>query len=150
MDKKSKETIKEVIEDILQLRKKKLNVDKIDDSSFFYPNKKSQIEKQERVDYRQNRTIEEYDIPLVKLNNLLKGADRVKEVIDIEMQMKKIQVKKFITTKEFEEIYNISQSSQKDYRGRLNDPLPYHQKVRRGTIVYVVEEVEKWFDNQYK
>jgi len=53
-----------------------------------------------------------------------------------------MQSKKNITTKEFEEIYNISISSQKDYRGRLNDPLPYHQKVARGKIVYVVDEVE--------
>ena len=64
--------------------------------------------------------------------------------------MKKIQAKKYITIKEFNEIYNISVSSQQQFRGRLNDPLPYHQKVLRGKVVYVVEEVEKWFENQHK
>ncbi|MBT5491620.1 hypothetical protein HOK00_04885 [bacterium] len=45
MDKKSKETIKEVIEDILELRRKKLRVDITNDTQFFYPNDKSQKEK---------------------------------------------------------------------------------------------------------
>ena len=61
-----------------------------------------------------------------------------------------IQAKKNITVKEFTDIYNISKSSQRDYRSRLNDPLPYHQKVAGGKIVYVVEEVEKWFQNQHR
>jgi len=62
----------------------------------------------------------------------------------------KIQAKKYITVKEFSEIYNIQKTSQQNYRARLNDPLPYHQKVEGGKIVYVVEEVEKWFDNQHR
>lgn len=61
-----------------------------------------------------------------------------------------IQAKKNITVKEFTEIYNISRTSQQNYRSRLNDPLPYHQKVEGGKIVYVVEEVEKWFENQHR
>ena len=61
-----------------------------------------------------------------------------------------IQAKKNITVKEFAEIYNISKTSQRDYRSRLNDPLPYHQKVLGGKIVYVVAEVEQWFENQHK
>lgn len=61
-----------------------------------------------------------------------------------------IQAKKNITVKEFAEIYNISRTSQQNYRSRLNDPLPYHQKVEGGKIVYVVEEVEKWFGNQHR
>ena len=48
------------------------------------------------------------------------------------------------------DIYNISISSQKDYRGRLNDPLSFQQKVFRGTITYVVEDIEKWLKNQHK
>ena len=64
--------------------------------------------------------------------------------------MTKIHTKENITVKEFEIKYNVSKSSQQQYRGRLYDPLPYHQKVRKGKIVYVVEEVEKWFKNQHK
>lgn len=61
--------------------------------------------------------------------------------------MRKIQAKKYITTDEMEEIYNISISSQRDYRGRLNDPLPFNQNKFRGKITYTVEEVEKWIKN---
>lgn len=64
--------------------------------------------------------------------------------------MSKIQAKKYINVKEFQEIYDISKSSQRDYRGRLNNALPYHQKVFRGKILYDVNEVEKWFENEYK
>lgn len=87
---------------------------------------------------------------MIELNNLLDKEDKNIEVLKLEERMKEIQVKKFITVKEFEKIYNISSSSQKGLRGRLNDPIPYHQKVQGGKIVYVVEEVEKWFENQYK
>jgi len=75
--------------------------------------------------------------------------EAVKEFTD-EQKMKKIQAKKYITTKEMEEIYNISVSSQKDYRGRLNDPLPFNQKIFRGKITYTVEDIEKWLKNQNK
>lgn len=64
--------------------------------------------------------------------------------------MSKIQSKKYINVKEFEEIYDISKSSQRDFRGRLHNPLPYHQKVFRGKILYDVSEIEKWFENEYK
>lgn len=87
---------------------------------------------------------------MFKLNNLLNYKDKNKEVLKLEEKMREIQVKKFITVRDFEKIYNISSSSQKGLRGRLNDPIPYHQKVQGGKIVYVVEEVEKWFENQYK
>ncbi len=78
---------------------------------------------------------------LIELNNMLDNSEKDKELIDLEQQMKKIQVKKYITVKEFAEIYNISKTSQQNYRGNLKDPLPCHQKVSKGKIVYVVEEV---------
>lgn len=83
----------------------------------------------------------------ILLNNTLAKNERV---IEVEQEIQRIQVKKNITVSEFAAIYNISKTSQQNYRGRLHDPLPYHQKVEGGKIVYVVEEVEKWFDNQYK
>ena len=72
------------------------------------------------------------------------------EILYTEKEMKRIQAKKNITVKEFTEIYNISKTSQQNYRSRLYDPLPYHQKVEGGNITYAVEEVEKWFENQHK
>jgi hypothetical protein len=95
---------------------------------------------------------------LIRLNNLLKLEDRDRDIMKLEQQMKKIQVKKYITTSEFEEIYNISKTSQKGLRGRIRDSLPFQQKVDEktnkpvsgGKITYVVEDVEKWLDNNYR
>ncbi len=94
--------------------------------------------------------IKKLDNQLVNLNLLLPYLERDKEVIMIDQEMKKIQAKNNITVKEFTEIYNISTSSQRDYRSRLQDALPYHQKISGGKIVYVVEEVEIWFENQHR
>ena len=86
----------------------------------------------------------------MKLNHLLDRQEQYNEVLEIEKAMAKMQAKKNITVKEFAEIYNISKTTQQNLRGRLYDPLPHHQKVAGGKIVYVVEEVEKWFENQHK
>lgn len=111
---------------------------------------KKQDEKLDKTNDLINFYDEKHFELMFKLNNLLDYKDKNKEVMKLEEKMKEIQVKKFITTEEFEKIYNISKSSQRDYRGRLYNPLPYHQKIAKGKIVYVVEEVEKWFENQYK
>ena len=95
-------------------------------------------------------TIEAFDIPLVRLNKLLQRSDQFNEVIEIEKQMRKLHSKKYITVPEFSAIYNIGKTSQQNYRGRLHDPLPYHQKVANGKITYIVEEVEQWLENQHK
>ncbi len=93
---------------------------------------------------------EEIKQTIINLNNLLNNSDKIKPIVDLEEEMKKIQVKNFITTNEMSEIYNISISSQKDYRGRLNDPLPFTQKKFRGKINYIVEDIEKWLKNQHR
>ena len=138
MNKKEKVEIKEVIEHILQFR-----------ASEIWENKhvNSATHDWEEEDRLNAITTEKYDQPLIKLNSLLKQEDKYKEVLDIEAEMRKIQVKKYITTDEMVEIYNISISSQRDYRGRLNDSLPFNQKKFRGKITYTVEEVEKWIKN---
>ncbi len=83
-----------------------------------------------------------------KTNYLKK--DRIETIITLEQEMRKIQAKKYITVSEFTEMYNVGKTSQQNYRGRLYDALPYHQKVSKGKIIYVVDEVEKWFANQHK
>lgn len=179
MDKKSKEIIKEAIEYFLKVRfnanfnrvnkisnEKTKNINDLKSNDEFEYNKVSsiyhrQLEKKHFLSqYRENglSVLEDgsekynrsFDEQLIKLNSLLDKKDQIKEIVDLEQQMKKIQAKKFITVKEFTEIYNISKTSQQNYRGRMHDPLPYHQKVAGGKIVYVVEEVEKWFENQHK
>ena len=141
MNYQDKKSIKEVIEHILEYRKKEMY-----DNENLYTSKYDYEEK----DRLNNITTNKYDIPLVKLNKLLKQEERYKEILEIEKQMIKIQVKKNITVKEFAEIYNVSKTSQQNYRGRLDNPLPYHQKVEGGKIIYNVEEVEKWFENQHR
>ncbi|RXJ83580.1 hypothetical protein [Arcobacter cloacae] len=147
MDKKTEEVIKEVIEDILELRKKKLRTDIYDDTSFFYPNEESQRERKERIKYRQKRTMKEFDIPLVKLNNILKKEEQYAEVIEIEKQMKKLQSKKYINVKEFTEIYGLSSDWQKNRRATIRNRLPFIQTVNNGKITYCVEELKIWFEN---
>ena len=84
----------------------------------------------------------------INFDKLKKEAEQ--EVLDIQKHMAKIQSKKIISVKEFTDRYGVSKTSQQDYRGRLRDPLPHHQKVRGGKITYIVEEVEQWLENQHK
>ena len=141
MNKKEKKEIKSVIEHILKFRTKEI---------WDNENVKSSTYDWEEKDRLNAITTEKYDKPLIKLNSLLKYEDKYKEIFEIEAEMRKIQAKKYITTDEMVEIYNISISSQRDYRGRLNDPLPFNQKKFRGKITYTVEEIEKWLKNQGK
>lgn len=94
--------------------------------------------------------VTDFDLPLIKLNNLLSKQDQSEEVLQIEKNMARLHGKAYLSVKEFEEKYNMSKSSQQQYRSRLYDPLPYHQKVEGGKITYIVDEVERWFENQHK
>jgi len=76
--------------------------------------------------------------------------DAEQEVLEVQKHMAKIQSKKFITIKEYTDIYGASKTSQQGYRGRRKNPLPYKQEVEGGKILYSIEEVEKWRDNGYK
>jgi len=62
-------------------------------------------------------------------------------------EIEKIQAKKYITVKEFTEIYNYSSDWQKNRRSRIHDHLPYQQTKNGGKITYVVSEIETWFQN---
>lgn len=148
MDKHSKKVIKEAVESLYTIHNFVYEENEKYTSSGEYKNK-SRLEQF----YEEEKFKGKFDIirvNVVKLNELLDKQEQIKEVVDLAEEMKKIQVKKNITVKEFSEIYNISKTSQQNYRGRLHDPLPYHQKVEGGKIVYVVDEVEKWFQNQHK
>lgn len=94
--------------------------------------------------------VSDFDVPLVKLNNLLDENEKNSEVVEIEKKMALIHSKQFLSVKEFSEKYNISKTSQQNYRSRIHDPLPYHQKVEGGKITYIVKEVENWLENQHR
>ncbi len=148
MNKKEKEIIKSTIDNLLEIRHKEMNRKTTTYGDFIaYEEDKGTTDEDVHNARELYIAIEN---ELIKLNSLLNIEDKNQEVIDIEQQMKKIQVKKYITTDEMKEIYNISISSQKDYRGRLNDPLPFTQKKFRGKIIYIVEDIEKWLKSQNK
>ena len=145
MKKDAVKDIQELIEYLLRIREREL----IENESNSYlinsfPENNFDLQKEN------NETMQRFDERLITLNNLLKKEQRNQDVLNIEAEMRKIQAKKYISVKEFSEIYNISKTSQQNYRSRLYDPLPYHQKVIGGKITYNVEEVEKWFGNQHK
>ena len=96
----------------------------------------------EEIEKDRNETI---DFDLLK-----KEAEQ--EVLEVQKYMAKLQSKKFITIKEFTELFGASKTSQQDYRGRKKDknPLPYKQEKEGGRILYDMDEVRKWRENGYK
>jgi hypothetical protein len=54
----------------------------------------------------------------------------------------------YIGTKELEKRFDIKERSQKAYRGRVKNPLPFHQETENGKIRYKVSEIEEWLKNQ--
>ncbi|MBT5933863.1 hypothetical protein [Sulfurimonas sp.] len=77
-----------------------------------------------------------------------KADSKYQEVLDIEIEMNKIQAKTIITPKQYTEIYNLSVKLQGHCRNRIKDPLPYYQEARGEKITYYVEEVDKWRSKQ--
>ncbi|RXJ98805.1 hypothetical protein CRU98_08550 [Arcobacter sp. CECT 8986] len=138
MDNTSIETIKEVIEHILKFRNKEI---------WDNENIRTWTYDWEEKDRLNKLTMERYDKPLVKLNNLLEEKEKYQEILEIEKEMTKIQAKKIISVKEFTEIYGYSSDWQKNRRGRIHDHLPYVQTTRGGKITYNVRDVEIWFEN---
>ena len=150
MTRKEKDEIKITVKELLHLRNKELEKNKFLEMPEI-ATKELQESLIRKIHEKNNEnTIEAFDIPLVRLNKLLERPDQFEEVLEIEKQMTKLNAKKVITVKEMTEIYNISKTSQQNYRGRLYDPLPFHQKVLGGKITYVVKEVEEWLENQHK
>ena len=145
MKKDAVKDIKELVEYLLRIRERELieNEENAHLVNSFEGNN-FDLEKENES------TRQRFDERLITLNNLLKKEERNPAVLDIEEQMRKIQSKKYISVKEMTLIHNMSKTSQQNYRERLYDPLPYHQKVEGGKITYIVEEIEKWFENQHK
>ena len=155
------EVIKEAINDLLKIRQKRYEeyidlcigqawaLDVLNNGHQPTNTDVFEVEKKDEKDIWAE-FVTDFDLPLVKLNNLLDKQHQSEEVLQIEKNMAKLHSKKNLTVKEFEEKYNMSKTSQQNYRSRLYDPLPYHQKVLGGKIVYAVEEVERWLENQHK
>lgn len=154
--------IKEIIEDLLEIRQKRYGelIDALTEQEWALDalndgHKKTNInifdddKKKDGKDIWDD-FVADFDLPLIKLNNLLSKQEQNEEVLQIEKDMVRLHNKKNLSVKDFDEKYNMSKSSQQQYRSRMQNPLPYHQKVAGGKIIYVAEEVERWFENQYK
>lgn len=63
--------------------------------------------------------------------------------IDIE----KIQKKKYLSVKEFKEVYGKSSDWQRERRSRIKNKLPFMQEKLGANIMYKVEDIEIWFQN---
>ncbi|MEA2050629.1 MAG: hypothetical protein U9O56_07860 [Campylobacterota bacterium] len=148
MDKKTKKKIQELIHENLEVHKTfdNYNFHKV----IMYIDKKYSLEKDDKKELSDIRDEYKHNIEniLFELNNLLSYENKVKEVVDLEQEIKKIQAKKYISVKEFTEIYGYSSDWQKNRRLRLNDRLPFIQTVSGGKITYDVNEVEMWFKNE--
>jgi hypothetical protein len=103
-----------------------------------------------------------YNQNLDAFDSLLKYASDVYELYDdLEIEyLDKLQEKKLfdikvakekdtINVKEFELLYGYSKESQKGYRGRIKNPLPYIQKSHGSMILYKKIDVEEWLKNNY-
>ena len=56
--------------------------------------------------------------------------------------------KVYISVRDLEDTYSISESQQKGLRGRIKNPLPFCQDGPGGKIRYKVSEVEEWMGQQ--
>ena len=175
MNKSEKSVIQQIIEDLIKLRKKqfderldieikKATIEKTFGVQPMVDRTRILVEDEETDDLNPfNQTyqyidnyenhlwesfISDFDVSLIQLNNLLNKEEKNQSVIEIEIQMTKINMKTHLTPTEFAIKYNVSKSTQQEWRAQRKDPLPFNQKVVNGNILYVVKEVDRWFQNQ--
>jgi hypothetical protein len=156
---KNEAIIKEAIDDLLKIRQKQYDeyigtlieqewaLDVLNDGTEGFA---FNFEEKKLADQIWDEFVTDFDLPLIKLNFFLSKQDQSEEILQIEKNMVRLHGKKYLSVKELEEKYTMSKSSQQQYRSRLYDSLPYHQKVEGGKIVYIVDEVERWLENQHK
>ena len=70
--------------------------------------------------------------------------NKLREDINQKLSPPKI----YISVKHLEDFYSISESQQKNLRGRVNNPLPFYQDGQGGKIRYKVSEVDEWMNQQ--
>ena len=77
------------------------------------------------------------------LNNMIDKKVKHKLKSDITT-IQKANSKKLISVKELKELYGYSESAQKGFRSRLNNPIPFIQQGIGTKILYNKDEVNKW------
>lgn len=100
-----------------------------------------------------------FAIIIDKLSELSSCVLDSKEEIDmLSDSLKKIQSKSssvsstpaYISVKDLARDYVVTASQQKQFRGRVKDPLPFHQESKKSKIRYNVNEIEVWLGKQKK
>jgi len=97
----------------------------------------------------QKNFILEYKTILNTVINLNKLLDKpIKKVSNIEL----IQHKKILTVKDVELLYSFSKDTQKSFRGRIHNSLPYIKELTKSLsantrIYYKKSKIEEWVDN---
>lgn len=56
----------------------------------------------------------------------------------------------YVSVKDLTRDYALSASQQKQFRGRIKDPLPFHQEGEGSKIRYKINEIEAWLGKQKK
>ena len=99
--------------------------------------------------------IKDLEIYALKLYRLYQKEGNKKTIPYYEQLEKKeiynlniIKEKDFISIKEFTIVYGYSSTSQKGFRGRLRNPIPYIQKGLGTKVIYDNKDVLKWLKKE--
>jgi len=76
------------------------------------------------------------------ISNLTNVLNEIQKKIPSESSLR------YLSVKELANRYSISESQQKQLRGRVKDSLPYYQDGIGGKIKYKVSEIDEWVKSQ--
>ena len=76
------------------------------------------------------------------ISNLTNVLNEIQKKIPSESSLR------YLSVKELANRYSISESQQKQLRGRVKDSLPYYQDGIGGKIKYKVSEIDEWVKDQ--
>lgn len=101
----------------------------------------------QKIQDKENRELIILKLAKLKLTILSSFKNIEDHISPVEDEIKRIQAKKYITTKELKVMCGkMTYETQKRRRARLYDPLPHFKEGR--SILYEREKVEEWLKNQ--
>jgi len=107
--------------------------------------KQAIVEYQEIYIQKKNDFSEEVIEALKIQSDLIVSLSKELKKIKDSLSPEKIEM---LNVKELAQIYNIKEGQQKQLRGRLFNPLPFHQEKPGSKITYKREEIEEWVSKQ--
>ncbi len=97
-----------------------------------------------KFNIERENALEKYALKLYSLYDDLKIEYFENALNQQRLAIEKAKLKEFITTEEFELLFNYSAGAQKGFRSRLNNPIPFIQKGSKSKILYRTSETLKW------